>query len=65
MNYAMSQGHTQNTLQIKKLSSEPSRKGHTSQGKNVAGRVFLSEYEMPISFQASVATSQDNFFKIL
>ena len=50
MNYAMSQGHTQNTLQIKKLPSEPSCKGHTSQGKNVSGRVFLSEYEMPMIF---------------
>ena len=48
----------------KKLSSEPSGKGHTSPGKNVAGKVFLSQYEMSISYQASVTTSQDNFFKI-
>ena len=57
MNDIMSQGHTQNTLQIKKSSSEPSGKDCTSAGKNVAGKVFLLEYEMPISFQASVATS--------
>ena len=57
MNDTMSQGHTRNTLQIKKSSSEPSGKDHTSPGKNVAGKVFLLEYEMPISFQASVATS--------
>ena len=31
---------------------------NTSPGKGVA------EYEMPICFQASVTTSQDNFFKI-
>ena len=43
MNYAMSQRHVQNTCrsQIKKLSSETSRKGHTSLGKNVADRFFL------------------------
>ena len=64
MNYTMSQGHTGNISQIKKLSSEPSGKGHTSPGENVAGKVFLLEYKMPVSFQESVATSQDNFFKI-
>ena len=42
--------------QIKKISSEPSGKGHTSPGKNVAGKVFLSKYEILISYQASVAT---------
>ena len=47
----------------KTLSSKSSVKGHTSPDKNVAGKVFLSEYEMPMSFQASVATFQDNFFK--
>ena len=54
----MFQRHTQNTLQMKKISSEPSGNGHTSRGKNVAGKVFISEYEMPISFQVSVANSQ-------
>ena len=49
----------------KKLSSEPSGKGHTSPSENVAREVFYSEYKMSISFQASVATSQDSFFKIL
>ena len=49
----------------KKLSSELSGKSHTSPGKNVTGKDFLAEYEMPISFQASVATPQDTFFKIL
>ena len=33
--------------------------------QNVAGKVCLSKYEMPISFQASLAISQENFFKIL
>ena len=33
---------TWNTLQIKKL-SEPSDHGHTSPGKNAAGKVFLSK----------------------
>ena len=58
--------HTQNTLQIKKLSCEPSckAKGHTSPCKNVTGKAFRLEYEMSISFQANVATSQDNLFKI-
>ena len=61
----MSQGHTGNRLQIKKISYHLNPgKGHTSPGENVAGKVFLSEYKMPISSQASVATSQDNFFKI-
>ena len=50
MNYAVSQRHTRNTSQIKKLSSEPSGKGHSSQ-KNVAGKVLLSKYEMLISFE--------------
>ena len=50
---------------MKKLSSEPSGKGHTSPSKNVAGKILLSEYEMPISFQGSVATSQDHFIKVL
>ena len=59
----MSQGCTQNTLQIKKISFW-TLKRHTFPGKNLAGKVFPSEYEMPMSFQASVATSQDNFFKI-
>ena len=35
----------------KKLSFETSGKGHTSPGKNVAGKVSFSEYEIPISFQ--------------
>ena len=65
MNYTMSQGHTQSTSHIKKLSSEPSGKGLTSPSKNVTGKDILSEYEMPISFQVSVATSQDTFCKIL
>ena len=60
----MFQGHTRNTSYIKTFSCEPSGEVHTSPGKIVAGKVFLSKYEMPISFQASVATSQDNFFKI-
>ena len=63
-NYGM-KGHVQNTSQIKKLSSATSSKGHTSPGKNVAGKISFSEYEMPINFQASVTTFQDNFFKIL
>ena len=65
MNYTMSQGLTRNTSHIKKLSSEPSGKGYTSPGKNIAGKEFLSEYEMPISFRASMATSQDTLFEIL
>ena len=65
MNFTMSQGHTRNTSHIKKLSSEPSDKGHTSPGKNIAGKEFLSKYEMPISFRACMATSQDTFFEIL
>ena len=65
MNYAMSQRHIRNTLQIKKLSSESSGKGHTSPDKYVAGKGFFSKHEMPISFQASVTPSQDNFFEIL
>ena len=64
MNYAMSQGCTWNTLQKKKKSFKPAGKGHTSPGKNVAGKVFPLEYEMPMNFQVSVANSQDNFFKI-
>ena len=55
MNYTMFQRHTQSTSHKKKLSSFPS--------KNVTGKDILSEYEMPISFQASVATSQDTFLK--
>ena len=51
-------------LYIKKIFSEPSGKGHTFPGKNVAGKVFLSKYEMPISFQATMATFQDNFLKM-
>ena len=43
---------------------EPSGKGLTSPGRNVTGKDFLSEYEMFISFQANVATSQNTFFKI-
>ena len=67
MNYAMSQRHTQNTLQIKKnyllnpqvkVMTQVKGSMNTSPGKGVA------EYEMPICFQASVTTSQDNFFKI-
>ena len=64
MSYAMSQRHFQNGLQIKKLSPENSSKGHTSPGKNDAEKVSFSEYGMPISFQASMTTSQDKFFKI-
>ena len=64
MNYAMSQGRIEIYHILKKLSSAPSGKGHTSPGKNVTGKDFLSEYEMPISFQVSGATSQDTFFKI-
>ena len=65
MNYTISQGHIQSTSHIKKkLSSEPSGKGLTSPGINVTGKDFLSECEMPISFQVSVATSQVTFFKI-
>ena len=48
----------------KKKSFKPAGKGHTSPGKNVAGKVFPLEYEMPMNFQVSVANSQDNFFKI-
>ena len=48
----------------KKISSEPAGKGHTSPDKNVAGKVFPLEYEMPMNFQVSVVNSQDNFFKI-
>ena len=43
---------------------KPQVKGHTFPGKKVAGKVSFSKYEMPIIFQASVTTSQDNFFKI-
>ena len=32
-----------------KLSSETSGNGHNSPDKNVTGKVFLSEYEIPIS----------------
>ena len=56
----MFQRHTQITSQIKKLSSE-------SSGIKVIlpqGKVCLLEYEMPISFQARVTTSQANFLKI-
>ena len=49
---------------LDKLSSEFSGKDYTSPGKNVAGKIFLPICEMPISFQASMATSQDNSFKI-
>ena len=64
MNYAMFQRHTQNAPLHKKIFSEPSGKGHTFPGKNLAGKVFLSKYEMPISVQATVATFQDNFLKM-
>ena len=50
--------------QSKKMSSKPSGKGHTSPGENVTGKVSLSKCETPKIFQASVATSQDNLFKI-
>ena len=63
MNYTMFQRHTQSTSHKKKLSSEPSGKGFTFPSKNVTGKDILYEYEMPISFQASVATSQDTFLK--
>ena len=66
MNYTMSQRHSKYIANKKNyLLMNPQGKGHTSLGKNVAGKVFLSEYEMSIIFQASVTTSQDNFFKIL
>ena len=63
MNYPMSQGQTGNIKNKKKWSFEPSGKGHISPGENVAGKAFISEYKMPISFRASVATSQDNCSK--
>ena len=56
----MSQRPIRKRLQIKKNYL----KGHASPGENVAGKTFLFEYKIPISFQASVATLQDNFFKI-
>ena len=63
MNYTMFQRHNQSTSQKNKLSSEPSGKGFIFPSKNVTGKDILSEYEMSISFQASVATSQDTFLK--
>ena len=62
----MSQGPTTgNRLQIKKIIfwTLSSGKGHTSQGENVAGKMCLSEYKIPISFQASVATSLGQFLQ--
>ena len=69
----MFQRHTQNTLQIKKnyllnpqvkVMTQVKGSMNTSPGKGVAEKVSLSEYEMPICFQANVTTSQENFFKI-
>ena len=52
-------GHTENISQLKKiiffLNPQVKVIG-TSPGEKVAGKVFLSEYKMPTSFQASVAT---------
>ena len=65
MNYTMSQGCTRNTLQIKKnylLNAQV--KVVLPQVKMFQESFFGEGYEMLISFQASVATSQDNFFKI-
>ena len=64
MNYTMSQRHTQNTSQIKKYLLNPQVMVILLQVKILQEGLF-SEYEMPISFQASAATFQDNFFKIL
>ena len=64
MNDTMSQGCTRNKLQIKKnylLNAQV--KVVLPQVKMFQESFFLG-YEMLISFQASVATSQDNFFKI-
>ena len=47
MNYAMSQRHKRNASKIKRISSEPSDKGHTFQGKNATGNGFLSKHEYP------------------
>ena len=52
MNYAMSQGYQ---IHLKYIENKKN---------NVAGKVLLLEYEIPISFQASVTTDQGNFFKI-
>ena len=62
---AMSERHIRNISQIKKLSSETSGKDlPTSPGKNIGEKVSFSELEMLITFQASLTTSQDNYFKI-
>ena len=64
MNYKMFQRHTQNRSQIKKYLLNPQVKVILLQVKMLQEGLF-SKYEMPISFQASVDTFQDNFFKIL
>ena len=64
----MSQRHTSNTSQILQiifcLNPHYSGKGHTSPGKNIVGKGFFPKHEMSISFQGSVATSQNNIFII-
>ena len=46
MNYAMSQRHTRNTSQIKRILLNPHVRVIIPQGQDVAEKVFLSKYEM-------------------
>ena len=62
----VSKTHSKYIANKKNYLLNPQVKGsmNTYPGKGVAEKVSLSEYEMPICFQASVTTSQDNFFKV-